>query len=218
MWTVNSPQVAEIILYCRNEGLFMKSVYGEVVAGLVANGKPVTEGLFNEHAVRAAAGITLVLGAVAFVYAYFGKQYLPIKLVTMLFFIEFSIRTMFGIRYSPVGLLARALTWNRQPLWVSARPKRFAWTLGLALSLAMTIITNSNIRGPLPLTICLFCLSLMWMEAVLGFCLGCEIYRCLTKRGWFAKDAPNEICSNGTCRLENLAVRIQSRPFDRAAE
>ena len=84
---------------------------------------------------------------------------------------------------------------------MSAKPKRFAWTLGLALSLAMTIITNSGVRGLLPRTICLICLTLMWMESVLGLCLGCEIHALLVRRGWATKDEAYEICANGACEI-----------------
>lgn len=35
-------------------------------------------GVVNENAVRAAAGLTMVTGAVAFSYAYFDKQYVPL--------------------------------------------------------------------------------------------------------------------------------------------
>ena len=104
-----------------------------------------------------------------------------------------------GLRYSPVGQLARLLTWRQPPHWVSAKPKRFAWSLGLVMSLAMMIITNSHIRGTLPLSICLLCMTLMWLEAVLGLCLGCEIYALLVRRGWVAKDEAFEICSRGAC-------------------
>ena len=38
-----------------------------------------------------------------------------------------------------------------------------------------------------PLTICLICMALMWLEAVLGLCLGCEIHGALVRRGWLAK-------------------------------
>ena len=61
---------------------------------------------------------------------------------------------------------------------MSAKPKRFAWTLGLVMSFAMMVITNSDIHGALPRTICLICLVLMWLESVLGLCLGCEIHGC----------------------------------------
>ena len=176
-------------------------IYGERVPGLVINGRSVKSGVFDENQVKAAAGITLVLGAVAFVYAYFGKEYAPIKVVTTLFFIEFLIRVTIGIKFSPVGILARWMTLSRERLWVSAKPKRFAWSMGLVLSLAMTLITNSNIRGTLPLTICLICMTLMWLEAVLGLCLGCEIYRFMVKRGWMARNDGFEVCGGGVCDM-----------------
>ena len=59
---------------------------------------------------RAAAGLTMVIGAVAFSYAYFDKQYIPLQVVASLFFVEFLIRVTVGIRYSPVGVVARAIT------------------------------------------------------------------------------------------------------------
>ena len=52
---------------------------------------------------------------------------------------------------------------------------------------AMAVITNDGIHGALPRTICIVCLSLMWSEAVLGFCLGCAIYARLAD--WVAKAA-----------------------------
>lgn len=179
----------------------MIKIYGETIDGLVINGRQVKEGVFDEHQVRAAAGITLVLGAIAFVYAYFGKEYMPIKTVTAFFFVEFFVRVFFGIQFSPVGWVAKKVTLNQLPLWVSSKPKRFAWTIGLVLSLAMTIITNIDVRGGLPLSICLMCMTLMWMEAVLGFCLGCEIYGAMVRRGWLAKDDGFEVCSNGACAV-----------------
>jgi hypothetical protein len=176
--------------------------FGETVDGLSVAGQPVTAGMFDEHEVRAAAGLTLVFGAVAFVYAYFAKEYVPIKLVTALFFVEFLLRVTVGLRFSPFGQLARLLTWGQPRHWVSAKPKRFAWSLGLVMSLAMTAITNANIRGTLPLTICLICMTLMWLEAVLGLCLGCEIYAAMVRRGWIARDEAFEICSSGACAVE----------------
>ena len=179
----------------------MTRTFGETIDGLSIAGKPVKAAVFDEREVRVAAGLTLVLGAVAFVYAYFAKVYLPIKLVTALFFVEFLLRVTVGLRFSPFGQLAKALTRGQAPDWVSAKPKRFAWSLGLVLSLAMTVITNADIRGALPLTICLLCMTLMWLEAVLGLCLGCEIYGALVRRGWAAKDEAFEICGSGACAV-----------------
>jgi Domain of unknown function (DUF4395) len=147
----------------------------------VTTGRPA---VFNEIEVRAAAGLTMATGAVAFAYAYFDKQYLPLQVVASLFFVEFLIRVAVGLRFSPFGVVAGLLTRGRAPEWVSAPPKRFAWSLGLAIAFAMTIITNVGIRGYLPRTMCLICLTLMWMESALGLCLGCKIHGLLVRSGW----------------------------------
>lgn len=177
-------------------------VYGELIHATDANGKLLTAGVFEDGQVRAAAGLTLAIGAIAFAYAYFAQVYAPIQIVTTLFFFEFLIRVTVGIGYSPMGMIAHRMTRRQTPQWVSAQPKRFAWTLGLVMSLAMMIITNSGIRGPLPLTICLICLTLMWLEAVLGLCLGCEIHRQLVRLGWMQPDKDFEICANGSCSVQ----------------
>ena len=43
----------------------------------------------------------MVIGAVAFSYAYFDKQYVPLQVGASLFFAEFLIRVTLGLRYSP---------------------------------------------------------------------------------------------------------------------
>ena len=155
--------------------------------------------MVNENAVRAAAGLTMVTGAVAFSYAYFDKQYVPLQAVASLFFVEFLIRVTVGLRYSPFGAVAHTITLRHRPQWVSATPKRFAWALGLAMAFAMTVITNSGIRGYLPRTICLICLTLMWLESTLGLCVGCKIYGLLAGRGWISVGSGDESCAGGYC-------------------
>jgi hypothetical protein len=66
------------------------------------------------------------------------------------------------------------------------------------MSGAMAIITNSGIRGWLPRSVCLICLALMWLESVLGLCLGCEIHRLAVRRGW-ARSDPAVTCAYGAC-------------------
>ena len=156
----------------------------------------------DEHQVRASAGTTMVLGGVAFAYAYFRQVYWPLQAVSAFLALEFLIRATAGLRYSLVGALAGVLTRRHRPEWVSAAPKRFAWTLGLAMSGAMAVITNSGIRGWLPRTICLICLALMWLESVLGLCLGCEIHRLLVRRGWVRGDHALTVCAHGACDIQ----------------
>jgi hypothetical protein len=155
----------------------------------------------NEQQARAAAGITMALGAVAFAFANFDKVFWPIRTVSTFFCIDFLIRVTAGLRRSPTGLAAGWMTGRLAPQWVSAKPKRFAWSLGLGMSLVMAVITNRGIHGRLPRMICLSCLSLMWMEAALGLCLGCEIYGVMVRRGWRPPDDAFEVCASGACDL-----------------
>lgn len=175
--------------------------YGVVLEQPAADGTVFRAGVFNEVQVRAAAGITMALGAYAFIYANWAKYFIPIKFVTTFFAIDFLLRVTVGLQYSPVGLVSRWITRRRPPEWVSAKPKRFAWSLGLVMSVGMSIITNSNIHGLLPRTVCLTCLTLMWLESVLGLCLGCEMYAFMVRRGWRAKDEAYEVCAGGVCEV-----------------
>jgi hypothetical protein len=177
------------------------SRYGQSLYGQTPDGTALRAGVFNEHEVRAAAGLTMVLGTTAFVFAYFAQVYVPIQVVTTVFFVEFLVRVLFGFQYSPVRFAVRWMTRRRQPEWASAKPKRFAWTMGLVMAFSMMVITNAGIRGALPLTICLICIALMWMEAVLGICIGCEIHGFLVRRGWAQKDPAYEICAHGACSI-----------------
>jgi hypothetical protein len=183
----------------------MEAGYGQRIEGLTVKGRDLQAGVFNENEVRAAAGMTMVIGAVAFVLALTEKVYLPLQLTTIFFFVEFTVRITAGLQYSPLGRIAHVLVRRLEPEWVSARPKRFAWSLGVVLSFAMVLITNTGIRGALPATLCSICLTLMWMESALGFCAGCELYAFLRRRGWIAKDDAIEICGGGVCEAPRPA-------------
>jgi Domain of unknown function (DUF4395) len=175
--------------------------FGQRIPGLMVDGRELRGAVFNEHEVRAAAGITMVVGAVAFSFAYFRHQYIPLQAVASFFFLEFLIRVTVGIQYSPVGVVSRVLMRNQPPQWVSAKPKRFAWSIGLGIAFAMTIITNSGIRGWTPRSLCLVCLTMMWLESALGLCLGCKLYGFLVRRGWAEQDDEFEVCADGSCAL-----------------
>jgi hypothetical protein len=173
---------------------------------LVVDGKELRAAVVNEPVARAAAGLTLALGAVAFAYANFAKVFWPIRSVSAFFAVDFLLRVTLGLERSPTGIVSTLITRRQPPQWVSAKPKRFAWTLGLGMALAMAVITNRGIHGTLPRTICLICLTLMWLEAVLGLCLGCELYSFMVRRGWRTPDAGFEICANGVCDLPDATT------------
>src|SRR3954471_1559460 len=129
--------------------------------------------MVNENEVRIAAGLTMAIGAYAFCQAYFEQQYGPLRIVTTYLFLDFTVRVLVGLRFTPVGQLARLLARGRTPEWVSTRPKNFAWTMGIGMGFAMMVITNGGVHGWIPRIGCLICLTLMWLESAAGLCLGC---------------------------------------------
>ena len=56
------------------QGKVVELSFGQRIPGTASNGRQFRAAVFNENEVRAAAGLTIVAGAVAFSYAYFDKQ------------------------------------------------------------------------------------------------------------------------------------------------
>lgn len=110
-----------------------------------------------------------------------------------------------------MGLVARGPTRAHPPEWVSAKPKRFAWTLGLAMSFSTMVITNSGIRGYLPRTICAICLILMWTESVLGVCLGCEIHSRWCARAGLVRIPPSRSAPTGCASCPHASLPPRPR-------
>ncbi|WP_424933904.1 DUF4395 domain-containing protein [Amaricoccus macauensis] len=175
--------------------------YGQRLDPSAQHGARFKAGVFNENEVRAAAGIMMAIGGIGLAHAYFDRNFLPIQIVVAVFFAEFLIRITLGLHRSPFGRIARLMTRRISPHWVSARPKRFAWSIGLVMSSAMLIVALSGNLGPPTLLICLLCLALMWLEAVLGICVGCEIHRLIVRRGWAEPDPEFEVCTHGDCAI-----------------
>ena len=105
--------------------------YGETIEGLTVDGREVHAPVFNENEVRAAAGITMALGAVAFVYANFEKVFVPIQARHDLLLHRLPHPRDRGDPVQPRRRGLPPADRRLEPQWVSAKPKRFAWTLGL---------------------------------------------------------------------------------------
>lgn len=77
--------------------------FNRVTAQRVADGKVLHATAVNEHQARAAAGITMALGATAFVYANFDKLFWPIRTVSTFLCVDFLCRVTVGLERSPSG-------------------------------------------------------------------------------------------------------------------
>ncbi len=133
--------------------------------------------VINERDARASAGIMFLLGMLTLFHFILTKNIFWANLFTITFILEFIIRVFINPKYAPYMVLGSLIVSNQEPDWVEAKPKKFAWGLGVILGLIMSYFILFNIMTPARLLTCLLCLFLLYMEAVFGICLGCIIYK-----------------------------------------
>lgn len=145
--------------------------------GHALKGKPAGSLYMNENAVRARAGLlnatawtvlVLVLtlpnaGFVLYTIA-------PIALWDMC-----AAATCGLTPFSPYGVAGTLLTMHLKPIWKPAEPKRFAWILGALMVAACVSLGSQSVKVGVIAVAC-SCIVLTWLEAVLGFCLGCWLW------------------------------------------
>lgn len=130
-------------------------------------------------------------------------------------------------RLSPTILIASLLAADKPPVWKPLVPKRFAWTLGGSFIVVCLVFFNpdatariiNSILGTeipthinympywIPLVLVWVCLGFMWMEAILGFCVGCKIHSMLVWMGIIKEEC--ETCNN--IDWDEIARRHQER-------
>ncbi|MBP8149054.1 MAG: DUF4395 family protein [Limnohabitans sp.] len=123
-----------------------------------------------------------------------------------------SVKTAY---LSPTIWLSSWLARRSLAVWKPLAPKRFAWSIGTCMisfclvffhpekfAAAVNFIfqmqllptTEQYLARWLPLVMVWVCLGFMWLEAVLGYCLGCEVHALLVKAGVFTQEC--EACNN----------------------
>ncbi len=134
----------------------------------------------DERVWRGSAGIMLLLGIIASINGFILNKYEIIPYISGFLAINFAIGVFINPKFSPTALVSRMVTYNQSPLWIGAVQKRFAWSLGLALSvtifvLSLQLVNDVSYFGPVCM-LCLLCLLLLYLESVFGICVGCQLY------------------------------------------
>ncbi|MDD2892352.1 MAG: DUF4395 domain-containing protein [Halothiobacillaceae bacterium] len=118
-------------------------------------------------------------------------------------------------RLSPTILISTFLARKTAPVWKPLAPKRFAWSIGAILIAVCLVFFNpvpvadfvNRLAGQpllpdtvsfmpywIPLILVWVCLGFMWMESVLGFCVGCKVHALFVKLGILKEEC--EACNN----------------------
>jgi hypothetical protein len=132
---------------------------------------------FDATAIRARAGLlNIVLGGTIALTA-LRPEWNAALVVTPVLLLDMVAAALFGLTpLSPTGVAATLLTRSLPAVPTPHMPKRFAWTLGVLLSLTcLALALAAPGQGPLLGTLALF-FVLTWLDAALGFCVGCWIY------------------------------------------
>ena len=186
-------------------------------------------GFVNEHEVRIATGITLVLWLFSlFLVLFKGNYEIPLVLLWLIW-LDFFLKVFISPKFALFGNIVRLCIKKREPQWVWSVQKRFARSIGLAissfvlfcllvlwdhLSISWPMIqsiwqtTATNLQQgalvvvPMNLAIiaCLLCIIFMRLESVAGYCVWCTIYAWLVKK-WIMKKHPGQNCVNGVCEV-----------------
>jgi len=177
--------------------------YGVIIPGLTIYGVPAPYPVLNERAVRAGAGMLFVAGFFTFFQAYYLSEFVYIQWFVLFFFFDFFVKVVIGTAFSPVLIVANWIVRNQAPEYVGAIQKRFAWSIGLFLSVVMMIlIFGFGIIGLPNLIICAVCLTFMFMESAFGICVGCKLYNALLAAGVITAPVHKPACPGNVCAIE----------------
>ena len=160
--------------------------FGEEVEGYAI---PV----LNEREIRASAGIMFLFLLIALMLILFKQDFLLVKYVIVVFLTDFIIRVFVSPRFSPLLIIGRLIVSRQVPEYVGAPPKRFAWTIGLALAALMFfLLVVLNSYSVITVVTCFICLFFLFFESAFGICLGCLFYSMFYKDG--SRYCAGEVC------------------------
>lgn len=152
--------------------------------------------VFNERAIRGAAGLLFVLGFSGWMLAQTTGDFSLLRAFGALFMIDMFLRLFAGQRFVPSLRIADFLVRKQRPEWVDAKPKQTAWAIGLVMVIIACFMMGwLGMRDEIVLALCGVCMSFLFAEAAFGFCAGCWLHQ------KFAKEKP-QLCSGDVCQFE----------------
>lgn len=161
--------------------------------------------VLNERQVRASSGIMFLFGLFASINGLILKNYSVIPYISGFLLLSFSIAVFINPKYSPTMVLGFVFVRKQTPLYIGAVQKKFAWSLGMALSsaifvLSLFLLTDASYFDGL-CQLCIICLILLYLETAFGICIGCKIYFLAIKMKLLKKPAVKPNCMGDACEV-----------------
>ena len=181
--------------------MFKRNIW-EIIPNLKINGKLAPYPVVDDNAVRAWAGLMFILWMIAFVYSLTTHTPLLANIIVPIIAIDLLIKVIIWPKYSPFMIMWSYLVKNKEPEWVWAKQKQFAWIIWLAIAfIVLWFLLILGKCGPAML-FCLICLVFMWAEAVLWNCIWCNIYILLKKKWYIKEEEFSPVCPWWVCDIK----------------
>lgn len=136
--------------------------------------------VLNERVVRASSGIMLLIAFIAFIYGFIINEYIVLPYLTGFLAFNFLVAVLINPKFSPIIFVGWLIVKKQSALPIGAIQKRFAWSLGAALTVSifiMSLFLVNDVTWFDPVCmLCLICISLLYLETVFGICVGCQLY------------------------------------------
>ncbi len=164
--------------------------------------------VLNEREVRGISGILLLLGIIAFIQAFVLNNLKVIPYISAIMLSHFLISVLVNPLFSPITLLSRIIVRKQTPIYIGAVQKRFAWSLGATLSLAIFILSTilnktNNLSYFQPVCLmCIVCLILMYLETAFAICVGCKLYFLSIRLKLIKKPDTTPNCMGDVCEIK----------------
>jgi len=157
----------------------------------------------NERVLRGSGAIMFLIGMIAFINGFILKNYAILPYFAGFMVLNFAIGVLINPKLSPTIIIAKLLTRKQSPIWIGAIQKKFAWSLGLALSSAIFIISlllvNDVSYFSTVCLLCLLCLTLIFLEMGFGVCIGCKLYFGALRLKLLPRPKDNPNCTGDSC-------------------
>jgi hypothetical protein len=133
--------------------------------------------MFNARAVRTRAGILNVMIGVTIALILERPEIDASLYVSAALLFDMIAAVLFGLTpLSPTGALGTALTARHRSVPTPHLPKRFAWSLGATMAATCLLLRLLHVDGEWIAGVFGVFFVLTWLDAALGFCVGCWIY------------------------------------------
>ena len=161
--------------------------------------------IVDERRMRASAGLMLLLGLIAFINAFILQNFIVVPYIAGFLMVNFIIGIFINPKFSPTIFVAYLFVRKQSALPIGAVQKKFAWSLGLALSafifgLSLFLVNDPSYFEPVCI-LCLICLVLLYFETAFGICVGCKLYFLSIRLKLLKKPIEKPNCMGDACEV-----------------